>query len=124
LKKRSGSGLYPNRDNNGVAMVDVFGGYRLKRARVGANTSARLIGMELQRVILVEVGGIEPHARVAAQGLTLHCDQIVTVFRDPSQVSSRYWLIKDGLNVSTIGIPALGTSRAGPEFIRDRYPLH
>jgi len=28
----------------------------------------------------MEVGGIEPHTRVAAQGLTPYCDQIVTVF--------------------------------------------
>ncbi len=28
----------------------------------------------------MEVGGIEPPTRVVAQGLTGHCDQIVTVF--------------------------------------------
>ena len=30
-------------------------------------------------MILVEVGGIEPHTRVVAQGLTPHCSQIVPV---------------------------------------------
>jgi len=28
----------------------------------------------------MEVGGIEPHTRVVAQGLTPHCDHFVTVF--------------------------------------------
>jgi hypothetical protein len=28
----------------------------------------------------MEVGGIEPPTRVVGQGLTCHCDQIVTVF--------------------------------------------
>jgi hypothetical protein len=28
----------------------------------------------------MEVGGIEPHTRVAGQGLTLYCDHFVTVF--------------------------------------------
>ena len=28
----------------------------------------------------MEVGGIEPHTRVAAQGLTPYCDRFVTVF--------------------------------------------
>ncbi len=29
---------------------------------------------------MVEVGGIEPPTRYVAQGLTGHCDQIVTLF--------------------------------------------
>jgi len=33
--------------------------------------------MRLQEL---EVGGIEPPTRIVAQGLTGHCDQIVTVF--------------------------------------------
>ena len=28
----------------------------------------------------MEVGGIEPHTRIVAQGLTPHCDHIVTTF--------------------------------------------
>ena len=31
----------------------------------------------------MEVGGIEPPSRVVGQGLTGHCDQIVTVFWSP-----------------------------------------
>ena len=31
----------------------------------------------------MEVGEIEPHTHVAAQGLTPYCDQIVTVFWAP-----------------------------------------
>lgn len=30
---------------------------------------------------MVEVGGIEPQTRVVGQGLTWHCDQIVTLSR-------------------------------------------
>ena len=49
--------LWPNRDQNGYTLFGVIGGYEV-----------------------AEVGGIEPHTRVVAQGLTLYCDQIVTVF--------------------------------------------
>jgi len=31
-------------------------------------------------IYMVEVGGIEPHTRVVAQGLTPYCDHIVTTF--------------------------------------------
>ena len=34
---------------------------------------------------MVEAGGIEPHTRLAAQELTPQCDQIVTVFPQPSE---------------------------------------
>jgi hypothetical protein len=36
----------------------------------------------------MEVGGIEPHTRVAAQGLTPYCDQIVTIFDLGNYLSS------------------------------------
>jgi hypothetical protein len=45
----------------------------------------------------MEVGGIEPQTRVVAQGLTGHCDQIVTVLSKPPSrkcelaKSTRFW---------------------------------
>lgn len=44
----------------------------------------------------VDMGGIEPHTRIVAQGLTPCCDQIVTVFQMPEQsnaVSETIWLL-------------------------------
>jgi hypothetical protein len=53
---------------------------------------------------MVEVGGIEPPTRVVAQGLTGHCDQIVTLlsletapFHIPAGWESR-WIALDSLS--------------------------
>jgi len=40
----------------------------------------------------MEVGGIEPHTRVVAQGLTPCCDHIVTVFLEVYFSSSIFFV--------------------------------
>jgi transposase InsO family protein len=72
----------------------------------------------------MEVGGIEPHARVVAQGLTPYCDQIVTVFSGPISTAtsslSRYD-IPPGSDANTLPFFSRGECQVILDWWREVY---